>query len=110
MPHQNTTSSTATSQNAANEPDAPNDQGRDQNASARPEPKSYTAAGQADASLAPPAAGEVSDYADDGDALGGEVQQGATHANRPDRTEARTGQGPKTREGNAHILKDGSAD
>ena len=51
MPHQNTTSSNATSQNAVNDPIAPNDQAREQNRSAHPEPRSYAAHDVADSSL-----------------------------------------------------------
>jgi hypothetical protein len=106
MPHQNVDSSKATEQNSATGSDQPNDQGREQNRAVRPEPRSYVAADAADASLAPPAAGEVADYMDEGDALGDDgLQQGATHANRPIRTEADRGQGPKTRAANRRIVR-----
>ena len=111
MPHQNPQSSKATAQNSATEPPAPNDQAREQHVSVRPEPRSYVAPDVADASLAPPAAGEVADYMDEGDALAADdVQQGGNHANRPARTEAARGQGPKTRAGNRRIAKSGRAD
>ena len=56
--------------------------------------------------MAPPAAGEVADYMDEGDALGDDgLQQGRTNANRPMRTEAKDGQGPKTRAANQRIVK-----
>ena len=43
---------------------------------------------------------------DEGEALDGEaVQQGANHANRPDRTEAMDSQGPKTRAANRDIVQ-----
>jgi hypothetical protein len=101
MPHQNTTSSNATSQNAVNDPIAPNDQAREQNRAVRPEPKSYAAHDVADSTLAAPAAGEVAEYADEGDATGAEgQQQGRTHNTRPIRTEAHGGQGKKTRQAN----------
>lgn len=101
MPHQNTTSSNATSQNAVNDPIAPNDQARDQNRSVHAEPRSYAAHDVADSSLAGPAAGEVADYADEGEALGmSGQQQGRTHNTRPIRTEAHNGQGKKTRQAN----------
>ena len=101
MPHQNTTSSKATSQNAVNDPSAPNDQAREQNRSVHPEPRSYAAHDVADATLAGPAAGEVADYADDGEALGmAGQQQGRNHNVRPIRTEAHNGQGRKTRQAN----------
>lgn len=75
MPHQNTSSSNATAQNAATDPVAPRDQATDQDR--KEEPRSYAASDVSDSSLAPPAAGEVSDYMDEGEALDGEaVQQG----------------------------------
>ena len=101
MPHQNTTSSKATSQNAVNDPIAPNDQGREQNRSVHPEPRSYAARNVADSTLAGPAAGEVADYADEGEAMGmSGQQQGRNHNTRPIRTEAHNGQGKKTRQAN----------
>ena len=101
MPHQNTTSSKATSQNAVNDPNAPNDQAREQNRSVHPEPRSYAAHDVADSTLAAPAAGEVADYADEGEALGmSGQQQGRNHNTRPIRTEAHNGQGRKTRQAN----------
>ncbi len=104
MPHQNTSSANATSQNAAQDPDAPRDQA--DATDRRDEPRSYAAGDVADASLAAPAAGEMSDYADDGEALGADdVQQGGTHANRPERTEAALRQGPKTLQANRERLR-----
>ncbi|HAD85558.1 MAG TPA: hypothetical protein DCG71_12085 [Brevundimonas sp.] len=104
MPHQNTSSSSATAQNAVTDPAAPRDQATDQDR--KEEPRSYAASDVSDSSLAPPAAGEVSDYMDEGEALDGEaVQQGANHANRPDRTEAMDSQGPKTRAANRDIVQ-----
>ena len=65
----------------------------------------------ADSSLAPPAAGEVADYMDEGDALAADdVQSGGDHRNRPARTEAMSDQGPRTIAGNKERLKSGSAD
>lgn len=104
MPHQNTSSSNATAQNAAADPQAPRDTPLAQDR--RPEPRAYAAPDVQDASLAPPAAGEVADFQDDGDDLGGEaVQQGATHSNRPGRTEALDQQGPKTQAANRDIVR-----
>ena len=60
MPHQNTTSSDATAQNGVGDKQAPNDQGRDQNAAAHPGPSRYAAPDLADSTLAPPAAPESS--------------------------------------------------
>lgn len=104
MPHQNTSSSTATAQNAATDPVEAGDQPQGNNV--RLEPRSYVAPDAADASLAPPAAGEVADAMDEGDALAADdIQQGSTHANRPERTETQADQGPKTTEANREALK-----
>lgn len=106
MPHQNVESSSAAAQNAATDRTQPNDQARDQNASAHPEPRSYAAPDVADSTLAPPAAGETADYMDEGEALAADdVQQGATNANRPDRTEKLDQQGPKTQAANRDIVR-----
>ena len=111
MPHQNVDSATATAQNAATDPVGPGDQTQAGGESRRPEPRSYAASDVADSSLAPPAAGEVADYMDEGDALGADdVQLGSTNRNRPDRTEKMDQQGPKTRAGNRNRVKGGSAD
>jgi Raf kinase inhibitor-like YbhB/YbcL family protein len=110
MPHQNTQSSKAAGQNAATDNPAPNDQAREQNASVRAEPRTYVAPDVEDSTLAPPAAGEVADYMDEGDALGADgLQQGGNHGSRPGRTEAGRGQGPKTHEANREIVRTGSA-
>jgi hypothetical protein len=95
MPHQNVEAGKATAQNAATDPIAPNDEGREQNAAVRPEPRTYVAEDHKDASLAPPAAGEVADYMDEGDALDGEVHSGADRTNVPAHSRD-DGQGPKT--------------
>lgn len=111
MPHQNTDSSKATAQNSATPSSPPNDQARGQHATVHPEPRAYAAPDLADSSLAPPAAGETADYADEGEALGDDgLQQGATNANRPRKTEFDMGQGPKTRAANQRIVRSGSAD
>jgi hypothetical protein len=110
MPHQNVDQSKATAQNAATDPVGPGDQtGRAHDP--RPEPRSYAAADVADSTLAPPAAGEVADFMDEGDALDADdVQLGSTNRNRPRDTEADSGQGPKTRAANQQRVKSGSAD
>jgi hypothetical protein len=109
MPHQNTQSPKAAAQNAVTDPPAPNDQAREQSVTAHPEPRSYAAPDVADSTLAPPAAGEVGDYMDEGEALGvGDMQQGGDRATRPTRTEAQRGQGRKTRAANRRIFKSGS--
>ena len=115
MPHQNVQSPDATAQNAV----TPSREVGD-SAQADPtqgeldlhaEPRSYAASSYADATLAAPAAGEVADYMDEGEALGDDgVQQGSTHNNRPVRTEAARGQGPKTRDANREMTRSGSSD
>lgn len=106
MPHQNTSSSKATAQNAATDPQSPNDRAVDQNDGVRSEARSYVAPDYRDASLAAPAAGEMGDYSDEGEALGEEsLQQGGTNANRTVRTEARGGQGPKTIRANRDAMR-----
>jgi hypothetical protein len=110
MPHQNVQSPKATAQNAVEPSREPGDQPQAE-LDLRPEPRSYTASSYADASLAAPAAGEVADYMDEGDALGDPgVQQGSTHNNRPVRTEASRSQGATTREANRHLANSGSPD
>ena len=115
MPHQNVESANATAQNAATDPVGPGDQtkaGKSRPDDARPpEPNSYAAPEVAESTLAPPAAGEVADYMDDGDALGADdVQLGGTNRNRPADTETDRGQGPKTRAANRNIVRNGTAD
>jgi hypothetical protein len=101
MAHQNTSSSTATAQNAATNPGAPND-----HAHGRGEPKSYVAEDVADASVAAPAAGEIADAMDEGDALDADdVQQGSARADRPGGEAENAGQGPKTLDANRDRLK-----
>ena len=110
MPHQNVQSPQATAQNAVSPSREPGDEAQGE-LDLRPEPRSYAAADYADATLAAPAAGEVADYMDEGDALGDDgVQQGSTHANRPVRTEAARGQGPKTLAANRRAARSGSPD
>jgi len=110
MPHQNVESASATSQNAATDRAGPGDQTEAGGESRRPEPRSYAAGDVTESTLAPPAAGEVADFMDEGDPIGADdVQQGSTNANRPERTEKLRGQGPKTRAGNRDKVKTGSA-
>ena len=104
MAHQNTTSSSATAQNAATDPLAPGDQSRDGKRGA--EPRSYADGTPETSTVAPPAAGELADYADEGEALSADdVQQGQTHADRADRFERQSPQGPKTVAANRDRLK-----
>jgi hypothetical protein len=103
MPHQNTTSSKATAQNAATDPVETGD--RPEGAPGG-EPRSYAAPEVGDATLASPAAGEMADYVDEGEALGADdVQQGGNHSNRPYRTEKQSTQGAKTVQANQERLK-----
>lgn len=94
MPQQNTDTSKATAKKA-NGPGAA-ERARGQTTSAPSESPSYA---------------DGADYIDDeGDALGADdVQQGSNHLNRLDGGEKLYGQGRKTREGNLHRLRDGSA-
>lgn len=111
MPHQNVDSSKATAQNAATDPVGPGDQTQAGGESRRPEPRSYAAPEVTDSTLAPPAAGEIADYMDEGDPLGADdVQLGGTHRNRPRNTDADVGQGPKTRAANRNRVRTGTAD
>lgn len=110
MPHGNVDSEKATAQNAATEPETsgPDDQGRSENASARPEPASYAASDFRDATLAAPAAGEVADYADLDEPSGGMAQgrnhrEWEAHAHDPS-------QGPKTQAANKATAGNGSPD
>ena len=115
MPHQNVDSANATAQNAATDPVGPGDQteaGKSRPDAARPpEPHSYAASNFAESTLAPPAAGEVADFMDEGDALDADdVQLGGTNRNRPADTEHDRGQGRKTREANRNIARTGTAE
>ena len=96
MPHQNVDAANAAAQNAATDRAMPNDQARGQHASVHPEARSYAAPDVADATLAPPAAGEVADYMDEGDALEGELQSGANRTNIPAHSRDDDHHGPKT--------------
>ena len=108
MPHGHTDSTQATAQNAATEPEAPNDQARDEHASVRPEPATYAAADVRDSTVAGPAAGELGEYADLEEPSGG-MAQGRTHTNRE--AHARDPeQGPKTRAANKAMAASGSPD
>lgn len=110
MPHQNVQSPKGTAQNAVEPSREPGDQPQGE-LDLRPEARSYAAASYTDASLAAPAAGEVAEYMDEGDALGDDgVQQGSTHNNRPVRTEADRGQGQKTVKANRAAARSGSSD
>jgi hypothetical protein len=108
MPHQTPHAPNATAQNAATERQAPNDQAREQHRTVRPDPRSYAAPDVADATLAPPAAGEVGDYADEGGASGG-VQQGSDRTRIPEKN-AQFSQGGKTQREQRRLMDSGSPD
>jgi hypothetical protein len=111
MPHQTPQSDKATAQNAATEPTAPRVQGAqapESSHSLRPEPSTYVAPDSRDATLAPPASGEVGDYADDGDPFEerfGEVQMGSSRTNSVKTSNAIAPQGPKTTQANKERLR-----
>lgn len=108
MAHQNTDSEDATAQNAATDPQMPGDQPRPH----RPAPSAYVAPSSKDATLAGPAAGEVGDYADEGEEIDhslGEVQEGGNHRDRNLHAHDDE-QGSKTRAANRVLSKSGSSD
>ena len=90
MPHQNVQSPEATAQNTATWSREASDEAQGE-LDLRPEPRSYAASDLSGSSLAAPAAGEVADDLDGGDALGeADVQQGGTHADRSGRRQRQT--------------------
>ena len=94
-------------QSRIGERQAPNDVAREDHRSVRPEPRAYTAPDVADATLAAPAAGEIPDYLDEGDALADPgAQQGADRTLREAHSH-REFQGPKTTRANREIVKKG---
>ncbi|WP_396593940.1 hypothetical protein [Brevundimonas sp. R86498] len=105
MPHQNVEAGKTTAQNAATDPIQPNDQARGQHVSARPEPDRYAAPDVKDSTLAPPAAGEVADYMDEGEAVEGEVHSGANRTNIPAHSRDDAHHGEKTQRAIEEQLK-----
>jgi hypothetical protein len=106
MPHQNVQSGTATAQNAATDPRQPNDRAVEEHAAVRPAPDAYAAPDVRDATVAPPAAGEMADYMDEGDALDGdEFHTGRTRTNVAAHSRNVDQQGPKTVQANRQRLK-----
>ncbi len=73
----------------------------------RPEPSAYAAPDYRDATLAPPASGEVTEFFDEGEPSGG-MHQGADRTRRPEHDTRH--QGPKTREANVRMTRSGSPD
>jgi hypothetical protein len=108
MPHQTPHAPNGTAQNAATDKQAPNDQAREQHRSVHPDPDAYAARSWQDASLAPPAAGEVGDYADEGEPSGG-MQQGADRTRRGEK-DAEYSQGGKTQKEQRRLMDTGSPD
>lgn len=107
MPHGNVDSQKATAQNAATEPEAPND-GREDARAAHAEARSYAAPDVRDGTLAGPAAGEVGDYADLDEPSGG-MAQGRDRTNREAHAHTE-GQGPKTTAANRAAAGSGTPD
>jgi hypothetical protein len=103
MPHQNTNSTKATAQNAA----VGSEQNVDKPPSGRTadEPRSYAAPDVAEASVAPPAAGEIPDYMDEGEPSFG-AHQGVNHTNRElhAKNPKADQQGARTRAANKDIV------
>jgi hypothetical protein len=94
-------------ENAATDPVAPQVPGSKAPLTDRPEPRSYAAPDPADATLAPPASGEVGEFADEGDPIDprfGEVQMGGNRNNIASKDLA-SPQGRKTVEANRAKLK-----
>jgi hypothetical protein len=112
MAHQNPLADKAAAKNAATGPVAPRVPGahpETQFDPVGPEPHSYAAPDARDATLAPPASGEVGDYADEGDAIEpplGEVQMGGNRNNISSKDQAFP-QGRKTMEANRARFKRG---
>lgn len=98
MSHQKLRAPGSTGQNTVTDRQLPNDQAREQSRTVHPEPRSYAARDLADSTLAPPAAGEYGDYADEGDPSFG-MQQGADRTRMPEK-DAAMPQGYRTQRGN----------
>jgi hypothetical protein len=112
MPHQHTDSPDATSQNSVGQRQTPNDRAGNEHSAVKPEPRSYTAYDYREASLAAPAAGEMPDDLDEGEAIGDEFgggQQGVSNTMREAHSH-REDQGEKTIKANRRIVKNGRAD
>ena len=103
MGHQNPQAGKAAAKNAATDPVAPRVPGAhpETPGPVGPEPHTYAAPDARDATLAPPAAGEVGEYADEGDEIEqlGEVQMGGDRHNIANKDQALP-QGRKTVEAN----------
>jgi hypothetical protein len=105
MAHQNPLAGKAAAKNAATDPIAPRVPGAHPETPpgpVGPEPQTYVAPEARDATLAPPAAGEVGEYADEGDPIEpqfGEVQMGGDRNNIPNKDQTFP-QGRKTVQAN----------
>jgi hypothetical protein len=108
MPHQTPQAPNGTDQNAATDRAGPNDQARDQHRTVRPDPDAYAARDVRDSTLAPPASGEMGDYADEDQPSGG-AQQGGDRTRVSEKDDVLP-QGPKTREANRRMAGSGSPD
>jgi len=106
MPNKNTENANARSGRAVTDHQPPQDGAHVTDTS--PEPSSYAAPRWQDATLAPPAAGEMTDFFDEGDPSGG-AQQGANRTRVPE-YDARRPQGPKTGRMNGKLTRSGSPD
>jgi len=106
MPNKNTENANARSGRAVTDHQPPQDGAHVE--PGRAEPSSYAAKNWQEATLAPPAAGEVTDFFDEGEPSGG-AQQGATRTRVPE-YDATRGQGPKTGRMNRKLVKSGSPD
>lgn len=105
MPHQNVEAGKATAQNAATDPTGPGDQTGREHGPADAEPRSYAAPDVADSTVAPPAAGETADFADEGEDLGGaEFHTGRDRTNVAAHSRFDT-PGPKTRQAQQDQIK-----
>jgi len=106
MPNQNTENANARSGRQVTDQQPPKDGAHA--GSRRPEPASYAAADYRDASVAAPAAGELTDFFDEGEPSGG-MQQGQTRTRTPEK-DAAYPQGRKTRAANRRMTGSGSPD
>jgi hypothetical protein len=112
MPHQNTQSPRAAVQNSVTGATPAVDRPAEAEQGVHPEPRSYVASDVADSTLAAPAAGEIATYGDDinDDLDASDMQQGANNTRRPETTEAKRTQGPKTLAANRRMTRSGSPD
>lgn len=106
MPQKHTENANARSGNAVTDSQPPQDGAHVEDRS--PEPSSYAAESWTDATMAQPAANEMTDFFDEGEPSGG-AQQGGNRTRVPE-YDATRGQGPKTRAKNREMTRSGSPD